>query len=311
MSGPGGGNARLVIAPASKLSMTRRFSQTTWPMFGWARSRRWSCSRTMDGRLERQERIETTSARTFTAVCGHDLSSSYFEALLARWPRWGITATSRASCRSTGGWVCLASGGGRCRCRCTRGTPRTVPDVIDTIKERFGIERVILVGDWGDDHRRACTLKRTRRVRLGAEDRADPEAIGQASCSSCLFDQTNLAEISSEEFPGERLVVCRNPHLAAERARETRGPRHRARARQGQADGRPTARHAASGPDAGKIGERAGRATTSTRIANFELQIADRSLDERKTEQIDEELRLMGSTYSEPPAPPTSSPPKQ
>ena len=35
-----------------------------------------------------------------------------------------------------------------------------------------------------------------------------------------LFDQTNLAEITSGEFPGERLVVCRNPHLAAERARK-------------------------------------------------------------------------------------------
>ena len=112
-----------------------------------------------------------------------------------------------------------------------------------------------------------------------------------------LFDQVNLAEISSPLFPGERLVVCRNPAVAAERARKraellaateielekvkasVEGPRGRLR-----------------NAPAGQIGERAGKISNKYKVAkHFTLTIADGVFAyERKTEQINSEASLDG-----------------
>jgi hypothetical protein len=112
-----------------------------------------------------------------------------------------------------------------------------------------------------------------------------------------LFDQVNLAEITSPLFPSERLVVCRNPAVAAERARKraellaateveldkvkasVEGPRGRLR-----------------GAHAGQIGERAGKVSNRYKVAkHFTLQIADGVFAyERKTDQINQEAALDG-----------------
>jgi hypothetical protein len=112
-----------------------------------------------------------------------------------------------------------------------------------------------------------------------------------------LFDEQGLREVSSPEFPGERLVVCRNPQVAAERARKreellkltewdldkvkqmVQGPR-------GKLKDAP----------AGKIGERVGRVTNKRKMAkHFTLQIADGSFDYRRNQQqIGEEALLDG-----------------
>ena len=117
---------QLVIAPASKLSMTRRFHQTTLgDELALGEVTEPELMAAMDWLAGRQERIERTLARRHLVDGGfvlYDLSSSYFEGRCCRWRRWGITVTaSRASCRSTGGW-CAPRTGGRCRCRCTRAT---------------------------------------------------------------------------------------------------------------------------------------------------------------------------------------------
>ena len=157
--------------------------------------------------------------------------------------------------------------------------PTTVPGVIDTVKERFGIERVILVGDRAmitDAH--AATLKELGAGFVSALKTAQiRKLIGAGELQLSLFDQANLAEISSEEFPGERLVVCRNPHLAAERARKREDllagtERELAKVCQMVHGPRGTLRNA----DAGKIGERAGRVINKYKVAkHFDLQIAD------------------------------------
>ena len=112
-----------------------------------------------------------------------------------------------------------------------------------------------------------------------------------------LFDQTNLAEITSEEFPSERLIVCRNPQLAAERARKREDLLH---ATERELD---KVRQMVDGPrgslrdaDAGKIGQRVGRVINKYKVAkHFDTEIADGSFSyQRKTEQIETEAALDG-----------------
>jgi hypothetical protein len=121
--------------------------------------------------------------------------------------------------------------------------------------------------------------------------------IGSGDLQLSLFDETNLAEIASEEFPGERLIVCRNPHLAAERARKREDLLAATEAElakvKGMVDG-PRGRLKSA--DAGKIGERTGRVINKYKVAkHFELHISDGSFSyERKTEQIEAEATLDG-----------------
>jgi hypothetical protein len=103
------------------------------------------------------------------------------------------------------------------------GDPTTVAAQVTKVKDRFGIEKVVLVGDRGmltaarlrEDVRPAgldwITALRAPQVKALVRD-------GDLQLS--LFDVQDLAEITSLEFPGERLVACMNPFLAAERARK-------------------------------------------------------------------------------------------
>jgi hypothetical protein len=103
------------------------------------------------------------------------------------------------------------------------GDPATVAAQVTKVKDRFGISRVVLVGDRGmltaarlrEDVRPAgldwITALRAPQVKALVRD-------GDLQLS--LFDQADLAEITSPDFPGERLVACKNPFLEAERARK-------------------------------------------------------------------------------------------
>ena len=104
-----------------------------------------------------------------------------------------------------------------------------------------------------------------------------------------LFDQTNLAEITSTEFPGERLVVCRNPHLAAERARKREDllaatERELDKVTASVTNPRGRLHHA----DAGAIGQRVGRVINKYKVAkHFELQITDGSFTYHAQDRAD------------------------
>jgi DDE family transposase len=103
------------------------------------------------------------------------------------------------------------------------GDPKTVAAQVTKVKDRFGIEKVVLVGDRGmltaarlrEDVRPAgldwITALRAPQVKVLVRD-------GDLQLS--LFDVADLAEITSPDFPGERLVACMNPFLEAERARK-------------------------------------------------------------------------------------------
>jgi Transposase DDE domain len=103
------------------------------------------------------------------------------------------------------------------------GDPKTVKSQVDKVKDRFGITKVVLVGDRG-----MLTAARLREdVRPAELDWITALRAPQVKALArggdlqlTLFDTQDLAEITSPDFPGERLVACKNPFLAAERARK-------------------------------------------------------------------------------------------
>ncbi len=297
---------QLVIAPASKLSMTRRFGQTTLAdELALGEVTEPELMAAMDWLAGRQERIERTLARRHLVDGGfvlYDLSSSYFEGRCCPLAALGHNRDGKPG-KLQVNWGLVCSPDGRpVSVQVHPGNtadPSTVPGVIDTVKERFGIERVVLVGDRAmitDAH--AKTLKELGAGFVSALKTAQiRKLIGSGELQLSLFDQRNLAEITSDEFPDERLVVCRNPHLAAERARKREDllaatERELAKVKHMIDGPRGTLRAA----DAGKIGERAGRVINKYKVAkHFELQIADGSFSyERKQQQIEAEAALDG-----------------
>jgi hypothetical protein len=297
---------QLVIAPASKLSMTRRFGQSTLAdELALGEVTEAELLAALDWLLDRQDRVERTLARrhlTAGAFVLYDLSSSYVEGrccpLAARGHNrdgkhgklqvnWGLV------CSPEGRPVAVQVHPGN------TADPATVPGVLDTIKDKFGIERVILVGDRAmitDAH--ASTLKALGAGFVSALKTPQiRKLIGAGELQLSLFDERNLAEINSPEFPGERLVVCRNPQLAAERAR-TRDDLLQATERE-----LDKVQRMVTGPrgslrtaSAGKIGERVGRVSNKYKVAkHLELTIADGAFSyQRKTDQITQEAALDG-----------------
>jgi hypothetical protein len=297
---------QLVIAPCSKLSMTRRFSQTTLAdELALGEVTEAELLGAMDWLLERQERIEKALARRHLsedAFVLYDLSSSYVEGRCCELAALGHSRDGKPG-KPQVNWGLICSPDGRpLSVQVHPGNtadPTTVPDVLDTIRERFGIERVILVGDRAmitDAH--ATTLKELGAGFVSALKSAQiRKLITGGDLQLSLFDQTNLAEVTSDEFPGERLVVCRNPQLAAERARKredllTATERELDKVCQMVDGPRGSLRSA----DAGKIGQRAGRVINKYKVAkHFETEIADGSFSyRRKTEQIEAEAALDG-----------------
>jgi transposase len=141
--------------------------------------------------------------------------------------------------------------------------PTTIPGVLDTITERFGIERVIVVGD-----RAMITDAHAEKLKaLGAgfvSALKTPQIrtlLASGDLQLSLFDETNLAEITSPKFEGEHLLVlvCRNPHLQAERARKREDLLHTERELEKVHQMVDGARGSLKHSSAGKIGERVGR----------------------------------------------------
>ena len=102
------------------------------------------------------------------------------------------------------------------------GDPSTLLDQVDKVREEFGLERVVLVGDRGMlTETRISTLKQHPGVGWISALRSGAirKLIKAGAIQGTLFDKRNLAEITSPSYPGERLVVCYNPFLAEDRKR--------------------------------------------------------------------------------------------
>jgi len=218
-----------LLAAGSKLSATRLFAKTTLAeelQLGEVKEAELLAA--MDWLYERQERIEKTLARRHLAGEGfvlYDLSSSYVEGrccALAKlgYSRDGVKGKLQVNygltCSPEGRPVAIAVHDGNTQ------DQKTLPDAVAQVTERFGIEHVVVVGDRGMlTQAHAQTLKDQGIEFISALKAPQVRALVNAGdLQLSLFDETNLAEITSKLFPDERLVVCRNPAVAAERARK-------------------------------------------------------------------------------------------
>ena len=297
---------QLLIAPGSKLSMTRRFSQTTLSEeLGLGQVSEPEILAAMDWLTERQDRIEATLARRHLADGSfvlYDLSSSYVEGRRCELAKLGHNRDGKKG-KLQVNWGLVCDPEGRpVSVQVHPGNtadPATVDDALSKVRDNFGIDQVILVGD-----RAMITQARAQALKeLGAgfvsalKTPQIRKLIDGGDLQLSLFDEQNLAEITSEEFPDERLVVCRNPALAAERARK----REDLLAATGQELDKITRmvdgpRGSLRNAKAAKIAERAGRVINKYKVAkHFELKISDGAFSyQRKTEQITAEAALDG-----------------
>jgi hypothetical protein len=295
-----------LIAPGSKLSATRRFSQTTLGSeLDLGEVKEAELLAAMDWLLERQDRIERTLARRHLVDEGfvlYDLSSSYMEGRCCPLASLGYSRDGKKgklqinyglSCSPEGRPVGVRVHEGRIQ------DQQTVSATVKTIRERLGIEHVVFVGDRGMiTQAHAEALKAQGVDFISALKAAQIRALIDAGeLQLSLFDELNLAEISSPRFPSERLIVCRNPAVAAERARK-RG--ELLAATEVELD-KVTAmvegpRGSLRSADAGKIGQRVGRVVNKYKMAkHFELDIGEGHFAyQRKSDQITAEAALDG-----------------
>ena len=226
--------ARL-IDPESKLATARGLDEATashalGALLGLGSVSANEVYEAVDWLGEQQAKIETALARRHLAegtLVLYDLTSTYLEGRCCSLAHHGYSRDGRSDkqqivfgvlCSQDGCPVAVEVFAGNV------GDPSTVKAQIVKLKQRFGLKRVVLVGDRGmltqarlrDDLEPAgldwITALRAPAIQALARD--------DGPLQLSLFDDRDLAEITSPDYPGERLVVCRNPALAAERGRK-------------------------------------------------------------------------------------------
>jgi len=224
--------ARL-LDPVSKLATARLLDAETancslGAVLGFAAVDEQELYDALDWLVDEQERIESALARRHLkngTLVLYDVTSTYFEGRTCPLAQFGHDRDGKGKLQIVFGLLCTAEG---CPVAVevfegNVGDPCTLPSQISKIKERFELERVVLVGDRGmitearlEETIKPAGLDWITALRAPAiRDLAKAGAIHRS-----LFDERDLAEITSPDYPGERLVVCRNPLLAEERTRK-------------------------------------------------------------------------------------------
>ena len=184
----------------------------------------------MDWLVQQQAAIEQRLAKRHlqeNTLVLYDLTSSYLEGTHCPLAKRGYSRDGKqGTLQIVFGLLCTAEG---CPVAVevfegSTSDPKTVACQVEKIRTRFGLQRVVLVGDRG-----MLTAARIRKDLAGVDGlrwittlRAPMirKLLAAGTVTPSLFDERDLAEVTSEEFPGERLIVCRNPLLAAQRQRK-------------------------------------------------------------------------------------------
>jgi transposase len=183
----------------------------------------------LDWLLVRQPAIEAILAKrhlTNGMLVLYDVSSSYMEGRCCPLAKRGYSRDGKkGTLQIVYGLLCAADG---CPVAIevfdgNTGDPKTLAPQIEKLKQRFHLDRVVLVGDRGmiTEARIAEDIKSAGLDWISAlRAPAIKDLLNSGALQFTLFDQRDMASITSPDFPGERLIVCRNPDLAAERTRK-------------------------------------------------------------------------------------------
>ena len=295
--------AARVLDPQSKLATARSWNHSTlgeW--FGVEDADEDELYAAMDWLLERQDTIEQRLAKRHLSEGArvlYDLSSSYFEGEHCPLAQRGYSRDGKKGklqvnygllTDARGCPVAISVFAGN------TGDPQTLLPQVDKLQQDFGLESVILVGDRGMiSQKQVDALSERSGVNwiTALKNGAIRKLVDVGGIQMDLFDERNLFEFSHEDFPGERLIACRNPQLAKLRTHKRRELLDAT-----VKELETVQRMVATGrlKDEGKIGVRAGRVLNKYRMAkHVVLDIATEHFSFRiDEEKVTEEAALDG-----------------
>ena len=295
--------ASRIVCPATKLATTRLWHTSTLAQeFGVSDACEDDLYAAMDWLLAGQDRIQKKLAARHLkedALVLYDLSSSYFEGSCCPLAKLGYSRDGKRGTLQVNYGLLTDERGCPVAISVHEGNTSdstTFMPQVTRLREEFGIKRMVMVGDRGMISQKAIdemstdagvawiTALRSSAIRT---------LVQQGHVQMGLFDERNLLEISSPDFPGERLVACRNPELAKMRvhtredlltATEENLHKIKVRVEAGKLMGQD------------KIGVAVGKVVNQYKVAkHFELQIADDGFTfTRKTDSIAAEAALDG-----------------
>ena len=284
--------AARILKPDSKLATTRWWHTTTLPTsLGVGDVDEDALYEAMDWLLTRQAGIEQKLAARHLRAGGfvlYDLTSSYFEGTTCPLAAFGHNRDGKTG-KLQVNYGLLTEGRG-CPVAVSvfkgnTGDPPTLLPAARRVRERFGIEHLVLVGDRGMISQTQITaLKRLEGVDwlTALKTGALRALVTEGHVQLGLFDEHNLFELTHPDFPGERLVACRNPELAKLRAHKRQALLAATRTALEQVGGM-VARGRLRGRDAN--GVRVGKVVNKYKVAkHVQLEIQD----DRFTFQIDQ-----------------------
>jgi hypothetical protein len=304
-----------VVAPASKLSTLAWWSDTTMGAdLGVASASTDEIYAAMDWLEDRQDAIEAELARRHLAPAANpsrmalfDLSSSWLEGTRCPLAARGYSRDGKKGRLQIEYGLLTDPAGRPVAVRVlpgNTGDPVAFTQIVQVVRDKFSLQQMVMVGDRG-----MITSARIAALNQAGDGTARPDAYGWITALRApairklmaddgplqlsLFDQQDLAEITSPDFPGERLVACRNPVLAADRARKREDLLQAtekllapilARVRSGKLAG------------AANIGVEVGKVISKYKTAkHFDLTMTDTTLTAaRRQDQIDAEAALDG-----------------
>ncbi len=292
-----------VLDPGSKLAAARALSPDSAASSLGAVDEE-ELYRALDWLAVRQKDIETALARrhlTAGTLVLYDVTSSYMEGRCCPLAQFGYNRDGKkGKLQIVYGLLCASDG---CPIAIevfegSTGDPATLGNQVAKLKQRFGLDHVVLVGDRG----MITEARITEDIKPAGLDwitalraPAIRGLLEGGAFQMSLFDERDMAAITSPDFPGERLILCRNAALAAERARKREDllaatERELARIATGVARTRAPLRGKA------EIGMAVGAVRDKHKMAkHFALEITDTTFTfARKTAEIAAEAALDG-----------------
>ena len=295
--------AARIVAPNTKLATAREWDTTTLAAdFGVASCDEDDLYAAMDWLLARQSAIQKKLAARHLSAGGlvlYDLSSSYFEGTTCPLAKLGHSRDGRHGTLQVNYGLLTDVRGCPVAVSVHDGNTadsRTFMPEVQRLREEFGIERMVMVGDRGMISSKAIDeMRETEGIGwiTALKSASIRSLIEQGQLQLGLFDERNLIELSSPDYPGERLVACRNPELAKLRAHTREDLLAATEKNLEKIKARVDAAKLAG---ADEIGLRVGKVINQYKVAkHFELAIGDNTFTfARKHDSIAAEAALDG-----------------